>query len=300
MKTFNIKSILFLMLMWAPIALLAQDAPAAEEPAAPEVVKGTFENNLHINNQTCQTHDKGYMDMAIQHRFGLADKASDLYGIYAPSNIRLYLGYGITKKLNVGFAPTKNKQLYDFSAKYKLLEQKTIGMPVTVTVFGNTAIKGGKKETLNNQDNQYKFTHRLSYFGEVMVARKFNKKISAQVGFHYAHYNMVDSAVAYDHHAFYGVSAIARYKFSPQGSFMVEYDHPLNVSNMNAATRPLPNLGLGVEFSTGYHQFQIFVCNTNAILDQDAKYSNLNDFKNLGTPAYLIGFNITRQFGFGD
>ncbi|OYU97045.1 MAG: hypothetical protein CFE21_01790 [Bacteroidetes bacterium B1(2017)] len=298
MKTQNIIKLICLLALWVPKISMAQET--TEPAAAPEVVKATFENGFAINNQTVQTVDKGYIDIAIQHRFGLMDKASDLYGIYAPSNIRLYVGYGITKDLSVGFAPTKNKQLYDFSAKYKILKQKTSGMPVSVTYYQNAAIKGGDKALIVNQDNNYKFTHRMSYFSEIMVARKFNSKFSAQIGFHYAHYNMVDSATLYDHHDFYGVSAVARYKFSPQGSFMVEFDNPLNVSNIATANRPLPNLGLGFEFSTGYHQFQIFVCNSNGLLDQESKYFNKNDFKKLDTPGYLIGFNITRQFGFGE
>jgi hypothetical protein len=298
MKTNNIKKLIWLLIMWVPLSVIAQDVP--EEPMAPEIVKATFENGLAINNQTVQTVDKGYIDFNIQHRFGLIDKPGDLYGIYAPSNIRLFFGYGVTKKLSLGVAATKNKQLYDFNMKYKLLQQKTSGMPVSVTFAGNAAIKGGEKETIVNQDNTYKFAHRMSYFGELMVGRKFNSKFSGQVGVHYAHYNMVDSATLYEHHDFYGVSAVARYKFSPQGSFMVEYDHPLNVSNIAEANRPMPNLGLGFEFSTGYHQFQIFVCNSNGILDQEAKYFNHNDFKSFGTPSYLIGFNITRQFGMGE
>ncbi len=298
MKRIMIKIMALSIAFAAPIALFAQDDAAAL--LAPEVVKATFENNLLINNQTVQTHDKGFMEIAIQHRFGLIDKPSDIYGIYAPSNIRLYVGYGLTKNLSVGGGATKNKQLYDFSWKYAILRQKTSGMPISLTYFGNMAIKGGKSTTLMNQESTFKKANRLSYYNEIMVARKFNSHLSIQAGFNYVHYNMVDSASLYKHHDMYGFSAVARYKFSPQGSFMVEYDHPLNVSDINAKYRPLPNLGLGVEFSTGYHQFQIFVCNTNGILSQEAKYTNLNDFKNLGTPGYLIGFNITRQFGFGE
>jgi hypothetical protein len=297
MKTQSIKFILAVLILCAPAASFAQDT----EPApAPEVVKATFENSLHINNQTVQTTDKGFLDAAIQHRFGLIDKSSDLYGIYAPSNIRLVIGYGITKSLSVAIAATKNKQLYDFSWKYSLLKQKTSGMPITLTYYGNVGIKGGKEATLFNRENTYNRANRLSYYNEIMIARKFSKRISIQAGFNYTHYNMVDSATFYEHHDFYGFNVIGRYKFSPQGSFMFEYDHPLNVSNLSTANRPLPNLGLGVEFSTGYHQFQIFICNSNGLLSQEAKYSNKNDFKNLGTPGYILGFNITRQFGFGE
>ncbi len=296
MKTQIIKTLSLLIVLLVPVVLLAQDD--AKPPV--EVVKATFENPLLINNQTVQTHDKGFMEFAIQHRFGVADKASDMYGIYAPSNIRLYIGYGITKKLSVGIAATKTKQLYDFSWKYALLKQKTSGMPVSITYFGNVARTAADEKVMNNQENKYKGSNRLSYYNEIMIGRKFNSHLSLQVGFNYVHYNMVDSAVLYKHHDLFGFNAIGRYKFSPQGSFMLEYNHPLNVSDIDKSKRPLPNLGLGVEFSTGYHQFQIFVCNSSGILSQEAMYFNRNDFTNMGVPAWLIGFNITRQFGFGD
>ncbi len=298
MKTQIIKTLSILIVLFVPVVLLAQDA---SEPApAAEVVKGTFENSLLLNNQTTQTHDKGYMDFAIQHRFGLADKASDIYGIYAPSNIRLYIGYGITKSLSVGIAATKNKQSYDFSYKYAILKQKTSGMPVSLTYFGNTARTAVDKKAFLNQANEYKATNRLSFYNEIMVARKINSHLSVQLGFNYTHYNMVDSATLYNHHDLYGFAVTGRYKFSPQGSVMIEYNHPLNVSDIDKKVRPLPNLGIGVEFSTGYHQFQIFACNSNGILSQEVNYYNHNDFSNTGIPAWLIGFNITRQFGFGE
>ena len=306
MKTQFIKNITLLLAICVPALLFAQE-PSEPKPAA-EVVKATFENSMFINNQTVQTHDKGFLDVAIQHRFGVANEVKDLYGIYAPSNIRLYIGYGVTKDLSIGIGSTKSKQLYDFSWKYAILRQKTSGMPVSITYFGNIGATTVDDKVFLNQDNKNKNNDRLSYYNEIMVACKINKKISVQAGVNYTHYNMVDSASLYNHHDLYGFTAIGRYKFSPQGSFMVEYNLPLNVSDidMNPKNitgiphRPMPNLGFGVEFSTGYHQFQIFLCNTNGILSQEAKAYNYNDFTNTSVPAWLLGFNITRQFGFGD
>ncbi len=298
MKTTYIKAAIISCLMWAPIFVLAQDTPTADESV--EVVKGTFENNIHINNQTVQTHDKGYLEFLIQHRFGTIDKPSDLYGLYAPSNIRLYFGYGVTRDLSVGFGATKTKQLYDISWKYAILRQKTSGMPISLTYSGNLGIRGGDESLFHNSTNEYKATNRFSYYNELLLARKITKKISLQGGINYAHYNLMNKATMEGKHDLIGMSIIGRYKFSPQGSFMFEYDSPLNVSDVAKAARPMPNLGIGVEFSTGYHQFQIFVCNSSGILNQEAKFSNFNDLGNLGVPGYLIGFNMTRQFGFGE
>ncbi len=299
MKTINIKKLFAIALISLPVSLFAQDA--TEAVLGPEVVKATFENGFHINNQTTQTIDKGYVDFIIQHRFGVIDKPKDLYGIYAPSNVRLFIGYGITQRLSVGFSPTKNKQLYDFSAKYKALRQMTSGMPVTVTLYGNACIKGGDQKFFKSGAKaEYTFGNRMSYFGELMVSRKFNGKFSAQLGFNYAHYSLVDSSVSADISDYLGISALAKYKFSPQGSILLEFDQPLNVSNIPVGKKPLPNLGIGVEFSTGYHQFQVFICNSSGLLDQESKFFNFYELGKFDTPNYLIGFNFTRQFGFGE
>ena len=152
MKTQFIKNITLLLAICVPALLFAQE-PSEPKPAA-EVVKATFENSMFINNQTVQTHDKGFLDVAIQHRFGVANEVKDLYGIYAPSNIRLYIGYGVTKDLSIGIGATKSKQLYDFSWKYAILRQKTSGMPVSITYFGNIGATTVDDKVFLNQDNK--------------------------------------------------------------------------------------------------------------------------------------------------
>ena len=60
MKTQFIKNITLLLAICVPALLFAQE-PSEPKPAA-EVVKATFENSMFINNQTVQTHDKGFLD----------------------------------------------------------------------------------------------------------------------------------------------------------------------------------------------------------------------------------------------
>jgi hypothetical protein len=50
-----------------------------------------------------------------------------LYGIYAPSNIRLGFNYGITSKLTVGFGTEKNNKMQEFLLKYAILSQNRGG-----------------------------------------------------------------------------------------------------------------------------------------------------------------------------
>jgi hypothetical protein len=302
MKNQFLKILTLSLIFMIPMVLLAQEK--TEKPVA-EPVLSTFEHSFLMNNNTTEVHGKKSLDVAIQHRFGLADQPHDLYGFYAPSNIRLYLGYGITKNFAVGFGATKANENYDLSWKYAILKQQTYGMPVNVTYFGNVAMSGVLETKLYNQANQALMANRLSYYNEIMVSRKFNSHLSLQVGVNYSYFNMLDSGSFYGHkdyvgmtHGFLGVAAAGRYKFSPQSSILFEFNMPLGVSDIPKATRPMSNIGIGYEVSTGNHQFQIFICNTNAILPQVARVYNVNDNSNFKVPAWLIGFNITRQWGF--
>src|ERR1043166_1477534 len=96
----------------------AQDAEAPAPPPIPRPVKNTFENGVQINNQTVETTSRNGLEMMIQHRFGEIKNNTDLYGIFAPANIRFGLSYGVIKNLSVGVGVTKARMQYDFEWKY--------------------------------------------------------------------------------------------------------------------------------------------------------------------------------------
>jgi hypothetical protein len=108
--------------------------------------------------------------------------------------------------------------------------------------------------------------------------------------------------------SYLGLSFIGRYKFSPQSSILLEFDMPITQygvtkTTVNSSTSvteetryyPRVNPGIGYEVATSGHQFQIFVATAAAIINQESRAFNQNDFTDKGL---LIGFNITRQWGF--
>ncbi len=294
-KNCLLKKLFFLFLFFLPALISAQENNEAVTPApAKEYVKGTFENPVLINNQTIESNSLKSLEFMIQHRFGVVKDAKDLYGIYAPANIRLGLTYGITKRISIGAGVTKNKMLYDLQGKVILLKQtKQKGIPVSVTYYGDVAKSSQDDDNFLNQESKFKAVNKLSYFHEIIVGRKINSKISLQVSGTYSHFNLIDSV--YGKHDFYGASFVGRYKFSPQSSVLVEYDYLLNVSTIDKDNRPKPNLGIGYEVSTGSHQFQVFICSAQEIINQEYRVFNHNDFFK---GDVLIGFNITREWSF--
>jgi len=243
-----------------------------------------------IDNQTVVTPEKGLMEFVIHHRFGKISEISDLFGIYAPSNIRLGFNYGITNKLMLGIGTEKDNKMQDLNWKYSILQQTKSGsMPIALTYYGNAVIDARDKESFGEG---YKFTHRLSYFHQLIVGRKFTDKLSVQLAGGYSHFNSVDSTNFND---YVGFSLGGRYKIYNEISFMAEYDHSFAITDliMHYQNEPKPNYAFGFEFGTGTHAFQIFAAQYKNIINQKNMGYNFND---LSKGDWLLGFNITVRF----
>jgi hypothetical protein len=224
-------------------------------------------------------------EIMIHHRFGIINEVSDLYGIYAPSNIRLGVNYGITNRIMVGFGTEKNNKLQELHLKYAILQQKDHGMPISLSYYGSVNLDAGPIEAYGQDP---KFTYRLSYFNQLIAARKLTDKISFQVSGAYAHFNAVDSVRQNDVAC---VSYGAKYNFWNNMSILAEFDSPFTFKTIKYyQTRNYPNLGLGLEINTSTHNFQIFAANYSNIMNAKNVVFNKND---LTMGDFLLGFNIT-------
>jgi len=248
--------------------------------------KLTFASPVLINNQTVKNLNKKTLDITIAHRFGIIDERKDLWGLFAPANIRLGVSYGLMKRLTVGLGVSKYKQIYDANWKLALLRQtKEKGMPVTVTYFGSVGRSDLPNSSFYNDKKLYDVVDRFTYFNELMIARKINEHISVQVAAKHAHLNYITTGMEHD---IFGASLAGRYKFTKQSSAILEFDYPITKHSVNPQE---PNLSIGYEISTGGHQFQVFVGTSDNILDAQILGYNQNK---LSKREVLIGFNIIR------
>lgn len=279
--------------------VIAQDVTTDSTKPAPvakkKVAKNTFESNWIQDNQSVMVPIKGTLEMDIQHRFGVVQKGiKDLFGLYAPSNIRIGLSYVVIDKLQVGFGFTKDRQQWDLNGKYAIVKQnKTGGWPVSISWFSNVVLDARSKENfVTNGD-------RFSYFHQLLIARKLTDKLSVQVAPSLSHYNNIDGYVdangkiqpkmKNDHLA---IAFMGRYKLTTKTNFMVNYDQPLTQHTVN---NPHPNISFGMELITSSHAFQVFFGNYHNIVPQSNNYFNQNDFTK---GQFLLGFNITRLWNF--
>jgi hypothetical protein len=263
-------------------------------------VRDFFACTMIIDDQTVVNPVKGSLELIIHHRFGKIDKMSDLYGIYAPSNIRMGFTYGLTDKIMIGFGTEKNNKLQEFQLKYSILQQNRSGkMPVSVSFFGNTVIDANSKDKFGAN---YKFSNRFSYYGELIIARKFCDAFSAQLAPGFGHFNAVDSGITdslgverkYEHDII-ALSFSGRYKIYNETSFMFEYDHPFNVNWIQESKEPLnaykPNYAFGIEIGTSTHAFQVFATTFDNIIKQKNLLYNTKNFEDV-----CLGFNLTVRF----
>lgn len=168
-----------------------------------------------------------------------------------------------------------------------------------ITYTQATGAKGANSKDLGTLfDETFKASHRFSYFAEVMIARRFCKQFSAQLGVSWVHYNLVDQAEMTNNHVNgmkndnINISGIGKIKISPQTSIMLSYSQPV-LTYLNTA--PWPNAGLGVEVSTSTHAFQVFLTSASGLVPQEAVMYNYNNPYN---GYLLLGFNITRLWTF--
>ncbi|MBW6498475.1 MAG: hypothetical protein K0B09_08820 [Bacteroidales bacterium] len=234
---------------------------------------------------------KKTLEFDILHRFGTVNNGyRDLWGIYAPSNIRLGFGYTPINNLMVGFGLTKDRMLWDVNLKYAILKEKgKKPFPVSVTYYFNMGVETrGKENFIHSSD-------RLTYFNQLMVARKINRDLSIQGSLNLTHFNSVDAFIneegekqakmKNDHLSF---SLLGRYKMSDAFAFIANYDQPVTKHFMN---NPNPNISLGIEIATPLHAFQLFVGNYRWMMPQYNHFMNNNNYVD---GSFLLGFNITR------
>jgi len=312
-------------LLWAGLGLMlslttgfhlsAQTDSVPPPSPKHKAVINPWGGSLIIDNQTTEISPKSGLDFVIHHRFtSIENGFSDLFGFYSASNIRMGLNYSITNNLMVGFGSEKDNKSQEFLIKYKLLSQSRDGaIPVSVSAYASTVISIRKEEFYGLD---YRFSDRMSYFGELIVSRKWYDRLSTQVSLGYAHINKVDSyrvvtedslaeVIAY-YPKYYNdamaVSVAARFKITGSFGVIGEYEYPFVLgkggrhgnSSMPHKLKPKSDAALGFEINTMTHVFQLFVSSYRAIVPQFNMITNSYDFTEKS--GIMPGFNIIVKF----
>jgi hypothetical protein len=287
------KFIVFLVLSMIPPGIFAQDdlMNLLNNNAAKEInyTTATFKSTRIMNGHSVEKMPPGQLDFRISHRFGTINSgAYDFFGL-DQSNVHFGLEYGFFKWLMVGVGRGTYEKTFDGFAKFSLLRQSSGAklMPVSVSLFSSVAIKTAKwSDPLRTNY----FSSRLSYVGQVLIARKINPSFSVQLTPSYVHRNLVVTEL--DPNDLYAVGAGGRIKLTKRISLNAEYYYLANPKTYMSQLVYNP-LSLGVDIETGGHVFQLLFTNSLAMIEKGFIGETTGSWKH---GDIHFGFNISRVF----
>lgn len=267
-----------------------------ENPQKPVPVFATFKSTRILTGQSIEHIAAKHLNFVILHRFGEVNGSYyEFFGL-DQANMRIVLDYGITDNIQVGIARSNVGKTYDANLKIKLLKQKKGkgGMPVSVGYYGNTAINTTTFTTISPTHENF-FSSRLSFYNQVIIAKKFGDWLSLQIAPCIVHYNLVGFAT--DPNDIYAIGSGGSIKLNRSLRFNFEYYPRITGRDVLSAGggKLYDYLALGVDIETGGHVFQLMVCNGIGMLEQHMVTNTSTQWMDLGV---RLGFNIARTFSF--
>ncbi|WKZ58115.1 MAG: DUF5777 family beta-barrel protein [Cyclobacteriaceae bacterium] len=286
------QSILSLIFILISILSSAQDDllnDLTKEPVTNETI-ATFKGSRVINLQSVETRPKGTLEFIFSHRFGRINQgAYTLWGL-DDAYVRLGLEYGITDRLGVGLGRNSIDKSFDAFARYKLLAQHPGKIPVSVTALGTLNYKSSPKK--DESIVPITANDRISYVGQLLIARKFTPGLSLQVNPIIVHRNTVDQQ--YENNDDFALGFAGRQKISRSMAFTAEYLIRLNSRENDLPAYERYNaIGFGIDIETGGHVFQLVFTNSLGLIERSVVAETSGNFWD---GDIHFGFNVTRTF----
>jgi len=276
-----------------PTCLFAQDdlMNLLNENAAKETLltTATFKSTRIMNGHSIERMPAGQLDVRISHRFGtLNTGAYNFYGL-DQANMHLSLEYGIFNWIMVGVGRGNYEKTFDGFTKFSVLRQSSGAkvMPVSVSIFSSIAVNTLKWTDLTRTNY---FSSRLSYVGQVLIARKFNYSFSFQLTPSYVHRNLVTTEL--DPNDLYALGAGGRFKLTKRISVNAEYFYLANPKSFMSQQIYNP-LSVGFDLETGGHVFQFIFTNSIAMIEKGFIGETTGSWRK---GDIHFGFNISRVF----
>lgn len=265
---------------------------------AQDVVYQTFKDTRIINTHSVETLAKRKLDIRIGHRFGdLAGSGGGwptFYGLESAADVFIGGEYGISDRFTVGISRTKGagdfRQLVNPIAKYRLLRQTENERPISLTLLGvstfTTMQSSNNPEAINYFE---KFSHRIVYAVQVLVGKKFSERFSAQITPGYLHRNIVPFG---ENNGMFTLGLASRIQLTRAMGLILDATIPFDETRTTENGFYIP-IGVGFEFDTGGHVFQVNLTNARGMMETD--YIPYTE-SNWGEGQFRLGFTISRLF----
>lgn len=248
-----------------------------------EYVHGLFRGTHIIGGQSAETQATGELDFYIAHRFGRLNSGFYEWFGLDQASMRTGFDYGVTDWLAVGVGRSTAGKEYDSFVKARILRQSN-QMPISMTWASRMYVDGSAPI----ESQPLLFVHRLAYSNQLMVARKFNDRFSAQVMPTHVHLNLVDSIG--QPNDLFSLGLAGKVQLTKNLALTAEYYLTPDQFLLTNATRPL---SIGFDINTGNHVFQIHFTNASG-MQEKALIADTNG--SWGAGDIQFGFNMVRTF----
>lgn len=290
----NCKIILFFIALFFTLCTAAQDEDLLKGVRNDSLQKmyvfNAFKSSRVIMSQSMEMLQPGVLDFRILHRFGNVNQGvKEFFGL-DQATIRLGLDYGVSNNLTIGVGRGSYRKELDGFVKWHAVQQSTGNgaFPVSLLAVAGTTLIGAPWTATTFKHN---FKHRMGYFAQAIIGRKFSDALTLQLMPVFLHRNLVETAS--DNNKQFAAGIGGRIKISKRTSLNFDYYY---VAGKNEARDIYNPLSIGVDIETGGHVFQLHFTNAIGMNERAFLTETTNSW---GKGDIQFGFNISRAFQVG-
>ena len=280
--------LLLILMGMMPFTLFAQLDRKLENTNQP--VELIFHAPRHINLLTVEPLSKKTMHFAIMHTFGPLDGGiQNLFGLDNGANIQFSFEFGLSDKLSLAVSRSSRDKVYNVFGRYHIFQQTKNGNKLfSLSLAGGGGVNTSKYDFL--PEPAPNFSERMSYFGQVMLARKFSPKISFQLTPMFVYFT--DPRPVYQiegtENFYLALGFSGKWKVTERSSLALQF-----IPNLNTDLRS--NFGIGWDVEAGGHVFQMYFVTSQALNEQYLLAGGNGTFGD----EFRLGFNVNRIFATG-
>jgi hypothetical protein len=248
---------------------------------------GSYEKTFSTSRigvaQSVMTTPESEFHIVVLHRFNeISGSANDFFGLDYAST-RIGFDYGISSWLSAGIGRSMSVKTYDLALKAVVLKQNESNIPVSLSWYLSVL-----ENTSQNSDwaGHNSFSSRMSLVNQLNIARN-QGILSFQVSPLWLH-SLYDVRTGGRLDVF-AIDLDSRIRLSEKLGLIAEYI-PILTNESFTKTNPFT---LGLDISTGGHQFQLIFSNTQGTNEKEILTSTTGSWSK---GHIYFGFNLTRVF----
>lgn len=251
-------------------------------------VLNTFLSTYVLNNHSVELLDKNGLNFRISHKFGFLNTGPENFYGFDNSSVFMGIEYAPTSWMNIGIGRGTFRESVNGMMKINLLNQTegAKNFPFTLVAYGELDYRTNEYPIKVLQED---IAGRIEYTSQLLMARKFNNRLSMQLMPTYIHRNLVENNEDLNDILSLGFGGTLRvYKsLRVNAEYYIVQDH--DTPNKDY----LSPLSAGICYQTSRHSFELFATNSTGITSNNhIAYTTGNFWEG----DICIAFNISIIF----